>query len=94
MCVRVLGATVITSAEYKKRSAREWQAAKVRTRRALSNRNMVIPVGTVVTITEKYSGFSIAGAPCPCCGVQVRVTRVSPGDLEEFDDEHDTEADL
>lgn len=57
---------------------------KVRTLREMRNGFMIIPAGTVATITSGYrwERLEIEGQPCTCCGVRVLVSCVSKGALE------------
>lgn len=72
----------MTLAEYRRRTVAQWRGVKLRTKRELSNGNMVIPRGTVVEVDGKCGGFSLRTERCPCCGVRIRISRVPPNDVE------------
>ena len=54
----------------------------VKTLIPIKTRMHEIPVGTVFTITRAYMGLNMTSKPCECCGVSVRVSRVSYTDVE------------
>lgn len=76
----------MTPAEYRRRTDEEWRGVKVRSRRPLSTQALVIPRGSIFTVERKFKGFSLRSEPCSCCGVAVRITKVPPSDVEEFDE--------
>lgn len=68
--------------EYRRLRAWEVKGRKVRLIDEVANRLIIIPVGTICTITDKHGGFSIEGPACPSCGVKVRITKVSASKVE------------
>lgn len=60
----------------------DWEGRKVRTLREIVNGYMVIPAGTVATITRARSGVTLRGDACGHCGVAVSVSRVNPVALQ------------
>lgn len=44
--------------------------------------SMTIPAGTVVRVTDKRNGWTVATDPCKCCGVTAYARRVPAAYLE------------
>lgn len=74
--------SAVTWGQYERRTEREWIGVKVRTLGTLANATVTIPRGTVLTVRGKFNGFELLGDKCNCCGVQIRITRVSYRDVE------------
>ena len=57
---------------------------KVRTLRELTNANITLPAGMVLTITSGtgWNKLGLKGEPCSCCGVRPHITRVDVGSVE------------
>jgi hypothetical protein len=72
----------MTTEEYRAMTEKQFLTREVRTLTKMQNGIMVIPKGSVCSITRKYQGFNLTGPPCNCCGVQIRITRVSWRDVE------------
>lgn len=70
----------------------QMRAQRWRTTRVLTNANMTIPAGTVVTIRDKRSGLTLCGEPCFACGVQIYIRRVEPSAVELIHDDDVTTA--
>jgi len=76
----------------KKRVA-DWTGMAVRTRRAMRNGLVEIPAGTLATVEHAgRTGIHLTSAPCKCCGVRIRMTRVSHEDVEAVLCAHDVAA--
>jgi hypothetical protein len=73
----------MTPDEYRRLTLAQMKSRAWRTTREIANGNMVIPAGTPVQITDKRGGLALTGAPCTCCGVQVRVHGVAAFEVEE-----------
>jgi hypothetical protein len=67
---------------YKTTTEKVFKGKKVRTLIEMRNGLMVIPEGTICTITRKYQGFNLTSEPCKSCGVQIRISRVHRRDVE------------
>lgn len=67
---------------YQRRTEAWFRGKRVRTLRELRNGYTVIPKGAVLTITRKSSGFLLEGDPCEHCGVRIRISKVSPCEVE------------
>jgi hypothetical protein len=67
---------------YQRRTEAWFKGKRVRTLCELRNGYAVIPEGAVLTITRKSSGFTLEGEPCEHCRFQVRISKVSPCDVE------------
>lgn len=69
--------------EYQKLTLEEAQKRKWRTTQEMTNRNMRIPKGTIVTLIGKCNGWELVGDPCPCCGVAVSMRKVPHWCIEQ-----------
>lgn len=74
----------MTQKEYEKLTLAEAKKLKFITLRPLQNRICTIPVGSICTVDGKINGFSIETIPCSCCKVKVRMTRVTAGYLDVY----------
>jgi hypothetical protein len=72
----------MTETEYRRRTDVQWRGIRVRARNAIGTSRMLVPIGAILTVERKFSGFSLIADPCPCCGVRVRVTKVEPHNVE------------
>ena len=72
---------MISDKQYKQKTDQQWTGTTVKSYYEMSNGWCKIPAGTELKITRKYKGFSLISEPCSCCGVQVKISRVSPGSL-------------
>ncbi|EBY2751794.1 hypothetical protein DVF53_14210 [Salmonella enterica subsp. enterica serovar Kottbus] len=66
----------------KPRAHYRWVGATVVTRQELSNSLAVLPAGSRGVVNAAKRGLSVVFDACPCCGVQVRLTRVRPEMLD------------
>ncbi len=64
------------------KNKRDWIGLKVRSLSDLSNGWCVIPKGTVFTVSRSHGGLRLKSDPCPCCGVQVKISQVKECDVE------------
>ncbi len=76
------GTEMITDSQYRRLRTREVVGRKVRTLRPLTNRQIEVPTGTVLTITEKSGGYTLKAPACDTCGVSVYIAKVTPYLLE------------
>lgn len=60
----------------------QWVGATVVTTQALSNPFAVLPVGSRGVVEGAKRGLSVVFDACPCCGTQLRMTRVRPEMLD------------
>lgn len=67
---------------YRKYTEKFFMDKKVRTLIQMQNGLMIIPEGTICTITRKFGGFNLKSEPCKHCGVQIRISRVHRRDVE------------
>ena len=67
---------------YHRMTLEQLKGQRVKTLRTMTTGVAVVPVGTVCTITGKFNGFELESVPCQTCGVKVRITRVSPRDVD------------
>ncbi len=56
---------------------RDWVGATVETPKPIRNGMGSMPAGTHCVVKENYKGLSLESDPCPHCGIQFYVTRVS-----------------
>lgn len=73
---------MITQREYERVTLDGWRKARLRTRVRMSNSLASLPPGTFVRVIDKRSGFTIQTERCATCGVQIRIARVPPDELE------------
>lgn len=66
----------------KPRAHYQWVGATVVTTQALSNPFAVLPVGSRGVVEGAKRGLSVVFDACPCCGIQIRMTRISPEMLD------------
>lgn len=66
----------------KPRSHYQWVGATVVTTQELSSGLAVIPVGSRGVVNAAKRGLSAIFDACPCCGVQLRLTRIRPEMLD------------
>jgi len=76
----------ISPGKYKTTPSRKWQGVRVRSLRDMQNGWAALPAGTQFTIEEKHRGFSLRADACECCGLQARISKVQPFDLEILED--------
>jgi hypothetical protein len=74
--------TVMDAKTYKKTIEKVFMGKKVRTLIKMQNGFMVIPEGSICTITRKYQGFNLTSEPCEHCGVRIRISRVHRRDVD------------
>jgi len=74
----------ITASEYKK-PLRYWKGRKVTVLVDMETSLIKISAGSVLTIVDKHSGFSLIGTKCPTCGVSVFIRKVPPQGLAEVE---------
>lgn len=77
---------IINWTEYRKHSEEWFKGKKVRTRTEIETISQKIPAGSVLTIVEKFKGFTLKSEPCACCGVSVHVRKVDGMALDLLDD--------
>lgn len=68
--------SAITDAEYKRFTEKQWIGTRVRSLVPIKTRYSEMPAGTTWTVKNKFSGFSLQGDPCSCCGIKVSVDKV------------------
>lgn len=66
----------------KPRAHYQWVGATVVTTQALSNPCAVLPVGSRGVVEGAKRGLSVVFDACPCCGIQLRMTRIRPEMLD------------
>lgn len=66
----------------KPRSHYQWVGATVVTTQELSSGLAVIPVGSQGVVNAAKRGLSVIFDACPCCGIQLRLTRIRPEMLD------------
>lgn len=59
-----------------------WLDQIVRNKEALGNRVGVLPAGTRLVVSRKYSGLTVSGGICDKCGLILNISRVKYRDLE------------
>lgn len=67
--------------EPRPRLKRDWIGRQVRTRVELRNGLVIIPVGTVCTVSDNHSGLRLRSEPCGSCGVRVVISKVPERDV-------------
>ncbi len=67
---------------YQNNTEKYFIGKKVRTTIKLQNGLLVIPPGSICTITRKFGGFNLVSEPCEHCGVRIRISRVPHIDVE------------
>ncbi|PWD14973.1 hypothetical protein C4869_00810 [Salmonella enterica subsp. enterica serovar Anatum] len=72
----------MTKSLKKPRAHYQWMGATVVTTQSLSSGGAVIPVGSHGVVEGAKRGLSVVFDACPCCGVQLRLTRIRPGMLD------------
>lgn len=72
----------MTYDQYTKTTDKVFVGQKVRLKREMKNGRMVIPAGSICTITRKFGGFNLNNSPCEHCGVRIRITRVPYQDVD------------
>lgn len=58
-----------------------WKGLTVRTLRRMRNGVTDIPAGTLATVTYARAGLTLETEPCKCCGVSIRISKVSSSDV-------------
>lgn len=66
----------------KPRAHYQWVGTTVVTTQALSNPCAVLPVGSRGVVEGAKRGLSVVFNACPCCGIQIRMTRIRPEMLD------------
>ncbi|HGP2369208.1 TPA: hypothetical protein ACLGWU_003364 [Salmonella enterica] len=66
----------------KPRAHYQWVDATVVTTQSLSNPFAVLPVGSRGVVEGAKRGLSVVFDACPCCGIQLRMTRIRPEMLD------------
>jgi hypothetical protein len=63
---------------------RDLRGLRVRTRRAIATGRAVYPEGAtaIVDSATSWSRITLKGDPCPCCQIQLLVSRVHWSDIE------------
>lgn len=60
----------------------DWVGSRVKTLYAMENGYAKMPAGSVAVVTGVSRGFNLEFAPCSCCSMTVKVSRVRPEHLE------------
>ena len=60
----------------------DWVGAHVKTLYAMENGYAKIPSGSVAVVTGVSRGFNLEFAPCSCCSMTIKASRVRPEHLE------------
>lgn len=68
----------MTFPEYQRMTVAQLRGRKVRLLEDLQNHSSIIRAGTIMTIWDKQSGFTLEGDFCQCCGVAARISKVEP----------------
>lgn len=66
----------------KPRAHYQWVGATVVTCHELQSPLAVLPVGSRGVVHASKRGLSVVFDACPCCGVQLRLTRIRPEMLD------------
>lgn len=66
----------MTKSLKKPRAHYQWMGATVVTTQSLSSGVAVIPAGSRGVVEGAKRGLSVVFDACPCCGVQLRLTRI------------------
>lgn len=66
----------------KPRAHYQWLGATVVTTQALDNPLAVLPAGSRGVVEGAKCGLSVVFDACPCCGIQLRMTRIRPEMLD------------
>ncbi|APH92613.1 hypothetical protein LZX53_001870 [Salmonella enterica] len=72
----------MTKSLKKPRAHYQWMGATVVTTQSLSSGVAVIPAGSRGVVEGAKRGLSVVFDACPCCGVQLRLTRIRPEMLD------------
>lgn len=72
----------MTDKEYRRTPLRLLVGRRARVTRELASGAGYLTAGAVVTIKDKFRGFSVKADKCSHCGVGLFMTRVPPEDLE------------
>lgn len=67
---------------YRKTTLAEMKKMKFVLARAVGNGRGVFPKGLKVVVEDKQAGLTLRADPCTHCGVAVRITKVSPFDVD------------
>lgn len=62
--------------KWQRKTERWWIAQRVLTMENIGNGFLVVPAGTVCTVTRKYGGLNLQSEPCEKCGVKVCISKV------------------
>lgn len=76
---------MITKSEYNKHNNVYWTGRKVTTLVDLENSLIKIKAGSILTIADKRSGFTLESEKCPSCSVSVFIRKVLPQKLKLLD---------
>ena len=72
----------MTKKEYRSYTESQLLGRKVRLVRPVANSYAVMSAGAVGTIDRKYTGLSLIFDKCETCGIQFRINRVQPHEVE------------
>jgi hypothetical protein len=64
------------------RLKREWRGLRVKSRRSFETGVLVIPAGSIGTVTDGGPIMRVTFDRCQCCGVQAKVARIASADFE------------
>lgn len=73
---------------YRRMTKEAMLGLQVRSLRRIDNQLGRAPAGTIFVIEHKYNGLSLLSRECGDCGMQFRVSRVSPRDVELMEAPH------
>lgn len=71
----------MTVQPFKLRRQKDWIGLKVESVRPLANSLGTVPAGTIFRIETSARYLSAISDPCPHCGIQLYILRVSPEDF-------------
>ncbi|MCJ8541418.1 hypothetical protein MWG95_11880 [Klebsiella variicola] len=60
----------------------KWDRARVKLARPAGNMMASLPAGTEGEVRKRGRGLEFTSDACECCGVQVRISRMSRDDFE------------
>lgn len=62
---------------------RDYPGRRVRTTAPIQSGRFIVPAGSLAVIgSQNNKGSELTFDPCPCCGIQARVTAVPADDIE------------
>jgi hypothetical protein len=63
----------------------DWKGRRVKLRQDVeTNGGVRYPAGSLATVVSAYHGLELQGDPCACCGVRLRLRKISTHMVEEI----------